>query len=71
MSMKLHIVFELDCLPETGLADVTAVTQLAAASFEKACAPLGTCILRTIRSADVKAQPTLEGEVKRALTGGS
>jgi hypothetical protein len=67
--MKLHIVFEIDTLPEIGLGDVAAVTQLAGTSFARACAPLGDCKLHRIRAASVDAVgSTLARTVERAVT---
>ena len=49
--MKLHIVFELNTLPDVGLADVAAIMSTAAASFRSAVSPLGDTVLLRVKSA--------------------
>jgi hypothetical protein len=65
--MKLRITFELDCLPDTRGADVRNIVRLAGSSFERACAPLGECVLQEIRPVDTK-EPTLSSAIESALT---
>ena len=64
--MKLHITFELDCLPDTSLADVRSITRLAGSAFERACAPLGECVLQGIRSPG--KEPTLSDAIESTVT---
>jgi hypothetical protein len=52
--MKIHIVFEIDTLPEVGLGDVAAIVQLAAQSFNAAVSVLGTSKLHRIKSAPIE-----------------
>jgi hypothetical protein len=51
--MKIHIVFEIDTLPDVGLGDVAAVVQQASTTFKAAVSPLGKCGLLQIKSADL------------------
>jgi hypothetical protein len=53
--MKLHIVFELDTLPDVGLSDVATMTQVAARAFRTAVSPLGKCRLLRLKQAPEKA----------------
>lgn len=50
--MKYRVVFELDAAPDTSFGDVSAVAQIAAASFERALAPVGECKLSSIAAVD-------------------
>ncbi len=49
--MKLHIIFELNTLPEVGLGDVSALVSVAAGGFRNAISPLGEAILLRVKSA--------------------